>query len=201
MRPFLEEDNPLQPLLSISDDEEPTITRWKRQARSFLNSRWGHYLILSLVTIDVCCSFAEFLIQLHVCEWQQTGGKKGREWSIVEEGLSITGLIISCLFLVELSISVLSFGMEYFSNWFHVFDSLVILVAFFIQVLLRGMEEEVGSLVIALRLWRVFQIIEELETANRDSLEQYEAEIEKLRRENEGLRRRQGSRSDENGTA
>lgn len=66
----------------------------------------------------------------------------------------------------------------------------MILVAFIIQVSLRGMEEEVGSLVIILRLWRVFQIIEELKSASEDTMEQYEKEIERLRQENSSLRKR-----------
>jgi cell division protein FtsB len=52
------------------------------------------------------------------------------------------------------------------------------------------MEEEVGSLVIILRLWRVFQIIEELKSASEDTMEQYEKEIERLRQENSSLRKR-----------
>lgn len=66
----------------------------------------------------------------------------------------------------------------------------MILVAFIIQVSLRGMEEQVGSLVIILRLWRVFQIIEELKSASEDTMEQYEEEIERLRQENASLRQR-----------
>jgi cell shape-determining protein MreC len=66
----------------------------------------------------------------------------------------------------------------------------VIIVAFIIQVSLRGVEEEVGSLVIVLRLWRVFQIIEELKSASENTMEQYEEEIERLRQENANLRQR-----------
>ena len=79
---------------------------------------------------------------------------------------------------------------RYFSSKFHIFDSLVILVAFIIEVFLQGLVEEVGSLVIILRLWRVFQIIEELQSANEDTLEEYESSIEQLRQENNLLRRR-----------
>ncbi|KAJ5368725.1 uncharacterized protein N7496_008485 [Penicillium cataractarum] len=189
MRPFFEEHNTLRPLLSLSE-EEPLIVRWRRSARDFLSSRWGHYLVLLLVTIDVCCSFAEFLIQLHLCELKQNGYAVGHEWAVIEETLGITGLVISCLFMVELIVAALSFGTGYFSNWFHVFDSTVILVAFIIQVSLRGVEEELGSLVIVLRLWRVFQIIEELKSASEDTMEQYEEEIERLRQENASLRQR-----------
>ncbi|KAJ5896515.1 uncharacterized protein N7473_005914 [Penicillium subrubescens] len=189
MRPFLDEDNIRQSLLSQPEDE-PLIARWRKSAGDFLSSRWGHYLVLLLVTIDVCCSFAEFLVQLHVCELKQNGYRVGHEWALIEEALGVTGLVISCLFMVELIVAVLSFGTGYFSNWFHIFDSTVILVAFIIQVSLRGTEEEVGSLVIVLRLWRVFQIIEELKSASEDTMEQYEEEMERLRQENASLRQR-----------
>lgn len=110
MRPFFEDHHIRRPLLSLPD-EEPLIVRWRRSARDFLNSRWGHYLVLLLVTIDVCCSFSEFLIQLHVCELKQNGYKVGHEWAVIEETLGIAGLVISCLFMVELIVSTLSFGM------------------------------------------------------------------------------------------
>lgn len=79
---------------------------------------------------------------------------------------------------------------SYFSTWFHIFDSLVILVAFVIEVTLRGLEEELGSLVVVLRLWRVFQIIEELRSAGEETFQNYEDEIERLRQENASLKQR-----------
>lgn len=85
---------------------------------------------------------------------------------------------------------------SYFSTKFHIFDSLVIVVAFIIEVFLQGLVEEVGPLVIILRLWRVFQIIEELQSANEGTLEDYENNIEQLRQENNLLRRRLNLNSD-----
>lgn len=70
------------------------------------------------------------------------------------------------------------------------FDSLVIVVAFVLDVALRGIVEEIGSLVVVLRLWRVFKIIEELSAASADALEKYEDQVEELRRENHMLKRR-----------
>jgi hypothetical protein len=110
MRPFFEEGNIRRPLLSLAEDE-PLIVRWRKSAGDFLSSRWGHYLVLLLVTIDVCCSFAEFLVQLHVCELKQNGYMVGQEWDVIEVALGVTGLVISCLFMVELIVAVLSFGM------------------------------------------------------------------------------------------
>lgn len=40
----------------------------------------------------------------------------GQEWEIIEEALGLTGLVISCLFMVELIVAILSFGMGKFSN-------------------------------------------------------------------------------------
>ena len=47
---------------------------------------------------------------------------------------------------------------SYFHSWFHCLDATVITAAFAIDVLLRGVVEEVGSLVVVLRLWRVFKV-------------------------------------------
>jgi hypothetical protein len=66
----------------------------------------------------------------------------------------------------------------------------VILVAFIIDVFLHGRLEELGSIVIVLRLWRVFQIIEELRSVVEDNLEKCENEIYRLRQENISLRQR-----------
>ncbi|KAJ5619204.1 hypothetical protein N7510_003188 [Penicillium lagena] len=180
----------------LLEENEPLIPRWRRSARNFLAGRWGHFLVLGLVTVDVCCTFTDFLIQLHVCELKHRYARVDRGWGIAEDVLSIASLVISCLFMVELLISVFSFGKGYFSSKFHIFDSLVIIVAFIIEVFLQGLVEEVGSLVIILRLWRVFQIIEELQSANEDTLEEYENDIEQLRQENNLLRRRLNLESD-----
>ncbi|KAJ6111107.1 hypothetical protein N7486_003342 [Penicillium sp. IBT 16267x] len=195
-------DSTLQPLLGdhitgfirrrpfSQPEDEPLIARWRRSARDFLTSRWGHYLVLLLITIDVCCGFAEFLIQLHVCESKEKHRRIDGGWEVTEDALGITGLVISCLFMLELIVAVLSFGFGYFSNWFHIFDSLVILVAFVIEIALQGPVEELGSLVVVLRLWRVFMIIEELRSASEDTMEEYEDEIERLRQENATLKQR-----------
>ncbi|KAJ5991869.1 hypothetical protein N7451_007593 [Penicillium sp. IBT 35674x] len=195
-------DSTLQPLLGeritgflrrrpfSQTEDEPLITRWRRSARNFLTSRWGHYLVLLLITIDVCCGFSDFLIQLYVCEAKQKHHGVDEGWEVTEEVLGTTGFVISCLFMLELIVAVLSFGIGYFSNWFHIFDSMVIVVAFIIEVTLRGLEEELGSLVVVLRLWRVFQIIEELRSAGEETMENYEDEIERLRQENASLKQR-----------
>lgn len=116
-------DSTLQPLLGdrvtgfirrrrfSQPEDEPLIARWRRSARDFLTSRWGHYLVLFLITVDVCCGFSEFLIQLHVCESKEKHHRVDKGWGVTEEALGITGLVISCLFMLELIVAVLSFGL------------------------------------------------------------------------------------------
>ncbi|KAE8356082.1 hypothetical protein BDV28DRAFT_145581 [Aspergillus coremiiformis] len=169
---------------------ESRLARWRRAAREFLSSRRGHYLVLLLVTVDVASTFAGFLIELHVCELKQQGSRVAVGWTVTQRVLAIVGLVFSCLFMLELIVTVISFGQGYFASKFHVLDSLVIIVAFVVDVALHGVEEELGSLIVVLRLWRVFKIIEELESAQEVTLEEYGREMERLRQDNAYFRQR-----------
>jgi voltage-gated hydrogen channel 1 len=161
----------------------------RARTRSFLSSKWGHYLILFMVAVDVACIFADFLIELRVCELRERHQTIDRQWGLAQEALGLVGLIFSCLFMVELIASVLSFGLGYFRSKFHTFDALVIVLAFILDVALRGVVEEIGSLVVVLRLWRVFKIIEEMGDISAEMMEKYEEELEALRAENGKLKR------------
>lgn len=66
----------------------------------------------------------------------------------------------------------------------------MIVAAFVVDVTLHGIDQELGSIVVALRLWRAFKIIEELSSAGEERLEEYQEEIDALRQENEELKRR-----------
>lgn len=115
-------DSTLQPLLGdrisgfirrrafSQPEDEPLIARWRRSARDFLTSRWGHYLVLLLITIDVCCGFSNFLIQLYVCEAKVKHGGVDEGWGVTKQVLGITSFVISCLFMLELIVAVLSSG-------------------------------------------------------------------------------------------
>lgn len=166
------------------------IPRARAKTRSTLSSKWGHYAVLFLVAVDVACIFADFLIELHTCGLRERHQTVDRRWDIAQEALGLVGLIFSCLFMVELIASVLSFGLHYFKSKFHTFDAVVIVVAFVMDVALRGVVEEIGSLVVALRLWRVFKIIEEMGEVSAEMMERYEDELDTLKRENVKLKRK-----------
>ena len=61
-------------------------------------------------------------------------------------------------------------------------------MSFVVDVLLRGILEEIASLVIVLRLWRVFEIIEELSVGSQEQTESLRQRIEALEKEKSQLK-------------
>lgn len=60
-------------------------------------------------------------------------------------------------------------------------------MGFVVDVLLKGVLEEIGSLVVAMRLWRVFEIIEELSVGAEEQMAILQRQISMLRKGNEAL--------------
>lgn len=56
------------------------------------------------------------------------------------------------------------------------------------DVVLKGVLEEVGSLVVVLRLWRVFKIIEELSAGAEEQMEPLQERLEDLEKQNVELK-------------
>ncbi len=79
---------------------------------------------------------------------------------------------------------------SFFSTWFHCFDAFVILVSFVVDVLAHGVLEEIASLVIVLRLWRMVKIVEEMSVGAQEQMEDLEAQVEKLEQERDELLQR-----------
>ncbi|RMD43336.1 hypothetical protein DV735_g1839, partial [Chaetothyriales sp. CBS 134920] len=165
-----------------------TVERVRRWLRTFLNSKYGHYFVFLLVSLDIASIFAEFLVSQHICEHKHDKGFNRETWEHVEQTLGDIGLAFSSLFVVELLASVFAFGFSYFKSAFHVFDAIVIVLAFIIDLLLKGPLQEAGSLVVVLRLWRVFKIVEELSTNANDQMEDLYDQIDHLKRENDKVR-------------
>ncbi|KIV99298.1 uncharacterized protein PV09_09065 [Verruconis gallopava] len=155
----------------------------RTKLKHFLSSKVGHYAVLTLVILDVAGIFADFVINLFKCEKQW--GSKG--WDETLEALGMASLIFSSLFMFELIASIWAFGLEYFRSWFHCFDAFVITAAFALDVALRGITEEAASLIVILRLWRVFKIIEELSVGAQEQMEELQARIEDLEKSNREL--------------
>ncbi len=88
----------------------------RHRVQHFLTSKAGHYAVLSLVSLDVGCIFADILISLFVCEKTcKSGANEGEGLEDAQEALGIVSLVFSCLFMAELLASVWSFG----PRWSH----------------------------------------------------------------------------------
>ncbi|KAM0229954.1 hypothetical protein ACHAP5_011498 [Fusarium lateritium] len=161
-----------------------TIGSTREKTARFLSSKAGHYSVLTLVSLDVLSMIADFILNLFKCEQ----GKKSSEWDIALEILGSISLVFSCLFMVELIASIWAFGWKYFKSWFHCFDAFIVLVGFVTDVILRGIVEEVASLIVVMRLWRVVKIIEELGLGAQEQTEELSEKLEQCRKVNEGLR-------------
>ena len=194
-----------------AENSHPRATRakiWynavKRIVQDFLSSTAQHYTVLGLVSCDLLGIFADIIINLYQCDEDDTDPK----WDDVRNGLGIAGLVFSCLFMLELLGSVWAFGWRcvfplcsclisqmlillssYFKSWFHCFDAAVIVAGFITDVVLHGIIEEVASLVVILRLWRFFKIIEEFSVGAEEQMDGLELRIEQLETENEDLKR------------
>ena len=80
--------------------------------------------------------------------------------------------------------------LRFFQDWFHCFDALIIVASFSLDVITRGIIEELGSLIIILRLFRFVKIVEELGLGESERLEEMEAKMAELERENSDLKAR-----------
>lgn len=85
---------------------------------------------------------------------------------------------------------MLRIWLSFFKSWFHCFDACVILAGFIIDVCLKNIIEEAGSIVIVLRLWRVFKIIEEFSAGAEEQTAIFAERIESLEKENRRLKMR-----------
>jgi len=68
--------------------------------------------VLLLVSVDVACIFADFLMELHTCELRQKQQHIDPRWATAQEALGLVSLVFSCLFMLELIAATLSFGLK-----------------------------------------------------------------------------------------
>lgn len=111
-----------QPLLSTSPSSSSpssskTLTPFihayrtcRQSIKTFLSSPAQHYTVLTLVSLDLAGIFADIIINLYQCD---EGDFAGPWWQDVRVGLGIAGLVFSCLFMVELIMSVWAFGWRF----------------------------------------------------------------------------------------
>lgn len=104
------------PLLGAHRHQDNDDTSLEQQFQShrakgqqILSSRKKHFIVMSLVALDVVALLANVFIQLIACEMHQDD----EHWvQVVVNCLEAVGLTISSLFMVELVACVYSYGMR-----------------------------------------------------------------------------------------
>ncbi|KAF2670176.1 hypothetical protein BT63DRAFT_231286 [Microthyrium microscopicum] len=161
------------------------VSTTREKTRRLLSSKFGHYSVLTLVTLDVMGIIADFILRLFKCE----NAKNGQDWDTALDVLGVVSLVFSSLFMLELIASIWAFGMPYFDSWFHCLDAAVVMGGFILDILLHGTIEEAASLIVILRLWRVFKIIEELSLGAQEQSDNMERMMQQIKVDNELLRK------------
>jgi len=80
--------------------------------------------------------------------------------------LSHISLGITSFFLLEIPLTLWALGLRFYNPFgrvprasLHLFDALIILTTFVLEIVLRGKEQEVAGLLIILRLWRLIKLV------------------------------------------
>ncbi|KAK4191143.1 hypothetical protein QBC35DRAFT_402461, partial [Podospora australis] len=161
-----------------------TYTVFRSQARELMSSKAKHYFILGLVTLDVAAILADIFIALVACDL----GLEDEAWvKTTREILPPFALVLSSVFMVELLVTIWAFGTRFFHAWFRCFDGTIILVSFVVDVFIHGIAEEIASIVIGLRLWRLVKIVEEVSAGAAERMEDLESQVKTLKQRNEEL--------------
>ncbi|CAG8658961.1 6278_t:CDS:1, partial [Dentiscutata heterogama] len=79
------------------------------------------------------------------------------------ESLIIVAFIIDATFLLEILLNFIAFGLAYFTkepHWFlHIFDAILVITTFFLEIFLHGKQREIVGLLIIFRLWRLIKVV------------------------------------------
>ncbi|KAI0007923.1 hypothetical protein F4779DRAFT_481771 [Xylariaceae sp. FL0662B] len=159
----------------------------RTKSKQFMDSRTKYWVILILIILDIAGILADIFIALVTCEL----GIRYDGWVTLMRGaLANFSLGLSCIFMVELTLSLFADGLEYLRSWFHCFDAFVIVVSFAIDLLEHNTVEQIASLVVILRLWRFVKIVNEFSVEASEQTESLRKRVELLESRNAALEAR-----------
>lgn len=118
---------------------------------------------LSQILLDSACVLADLGYTVLSDTCTPVEGDEAPLWLNI---LAHVSLAITTLFLVEIPVTVWALGFQFFNPvgevthaTLHLFDAVVILTTFVLEIVLRGKERELASLLIVLRLWRLVKLV------------------------------------------
>ncbi|AWP12532.1 putative voltage-gated hydrogen channel 1 isoform 2 [Scophthalmus maximus] len=139
--------------LSPATGQFPTTLTFRDSLKRLYSSERFQVLVVCLVVLDAIFVLSELLIDLSVIRLEHG--------HIAPEVFHYLSLALLTFFMVELAGKLFAYQLEFFQHKFEVFDGLVVLVSFVLDIVFIFHEDAFDGmgLLILLRLWRVARII------------------------------------------
>lgn len=139
--------------LSPATGQFPTTLTFRESLCRLYSSERFQVLVVCLVILDAIFVLAELLIDLSVIELEHG--------HLAPEVFHYLSLALLTFFMVELVGKLYAYRLEFFQHKFEVFDGVVVIVSFVLDVVFIFREDAFDGmgLIILLRLWRVARII------------------------------------------
>ncbi|XP_075995890.1 voltage-gated hydrogen channel 1 isoform X2 [Genypterus blacodes] len=139
--------------LGPATGQYPAALTFRDALKRLFGSDRFQVLVVCLVVLDAMFVLAELLIDLSVIQLQHG--------HIVPQVFHYLSLALLTIFMVELMGKLFAFRLEFFQHRFEVFDGVVVVLSFVLDVVFVFSEDAFDGmgLLILLRLWRVARII------------------------------------------
>lgn len=190
-------------VVSDSHDGHPARTEplsLREKLHELMETQIFHIAVLVLVIIDCILVIVELVIDIEVLS-QEGGQCNATETDKEEKEVTAANVLhylsigILSIFMIELLIKIPVFRMEFFRSKLEVFDGIIIVISFVLDIVSLVYEEQfaVLQLLVLLRLWRIVRVVNgvilSVETQAKKKIEQQkhlraevEHEMEKFRR-------------------
>jgi len=210
--PLLPTSNSMQGHESSGHRSSYTVSlynRCRQKTAHILEHPTLHKIVIALIAIDATCVLIDLGYNfLNNANCLPPSKEHDPIWMAI---LSHISLVITSLFLVEIPLTLWALGLQHVNPFgpvphafLHLFDWIIIITTFILEVVLRGKEQELAGLLVVLRLWRLVKLVGgvavgagELEEENahilaetKQQLEDVKAQLSEAREENLRLRTR-----------
>ncbi|TKS71991.1 Voltage-gated hydrogen channel 1 Hydrogen voltage-gated channel 1 [Collichthys lucidus] len=139
--------------LSPATGQFPQTVTFRESLQRLYSSERFQVVVVCLVILDAIFVLAELLIDLSVIKLEHG--------HIAPEVFHYLSLAVLTFFMLELAGKLFAYRLEYFDHKFEVFDGLVVVISFVLDIVYIFHEDAFDGmgLLILLRLWRVARII------------------------------------------
>ncbi|KAI5622593.1 voltage-gated hydrogen channel 1 [Silurus asotus] len=170
-------------LHKVSEGLEPvkqpvTHLTFREALKRLFGSERFQIAVVCLVILDAAFVLCELLLDLSIIEVDKH--------HIAPQIFHYLSLSLLTFFMVELCFKLYAFRLEFFHHKFEVFDAIVVVVSFILDIVYISQESafDAMGLLILLRLWRVARIINGILLSVKS---QADHKVNKLKEENSNL--------------